>query len=375
MRRLRGLASVRARFTVACAVGLSFAPAVHAQTAQTSAAPADDAATREARALFNDGTDRAHRGDWSQAVPAFERSEALRPHAVTTYNIAYCERALGSITRARKMFARALAENAAHGGLDLPDDLATAAKGYLVELEPRVARAAITLQPEGASLQVDGRPLERATGVGRSVVFWAGTRDSGPGEAPSVAAFELELDPGAHVFVVSKAGYPDEVTSRTFEPGSETGLALDLPSPAPVTPTPAPATMTLQPRETVANAPRRVPLYVASGVGGVGLMTWAVAGGIALAQKQKVADTCSANFACTGAGSTYLARADTAADVATVGLIVGIAGVATAVVIWILSPKAVASSQAAARAGARPLTDVRIAPWASVGASGLAGSF
>src|SRR5579864_117728 len=119
MGRLQRRARVRASCSVGCAVWLLLAHAASAQTAQESGPLAEDSATGQARALFNDGTDKAHRGDWSQALPAFERSEALRPHAVTTYNIGFCERALGRTTRARKMLGKALSENAAHGGVEL----------------------------------------------------------------------------------------------------------------------------------------------------------------------------------------------------------------------------------------------------------------
>src|SRR5689334_11721443 len=112
-------------------------PGVLAQSPPAAQAPAPgeaDAATLQARALFSEGTDKAHRGEWSLALAAFQRSWSLHPHAVTAYNIGYCERALGRYTRARKMFGEAFAESAAHGGVELPQELAAAAKTYLAEL-------------------------------------------------------------------------------------------------------------------------------------------------------------------------------------------------------------------------------------------------
>jgi hypothetical protein len=343
---------------------------------QGSTAPAEDTAVSQARALFNEGTERAQHGDWSQALPAFERSSALRPHAVTTYSIGYCERALGQIVRARKTLGKALAESAARGG-ELPDDLTTAAKTYLAELERRVARAVIRLSPEDASVLVDGRPLERATTDGPQPVLWAGTRDLGPAEPAPAARFELPLDPGVHVLIVAKEGYANEVTTRTFEPGSEVQLDLKL-SPAQQL---APGSPGPGAEGAGTGARSRVPLNIALGVGGAGLITGAVAGGIALGQAAKVRDTCSASHACTGTGSTYLSRADTAADVATVGFIVGGVGAAAAGVIWWMSakgagasaePPASAASKASARGGLR---DVRVTPWVTWGGGGVTGTF
>src|SRR5260221_14259973 len=78
-------------------------------------AAADDAATAvvdpkvaEARRLFAEGASLADLGRWSEALEKFEASAALRPHATTTYDIGYCERALGHPTRAKRFFERAL---------------------------------------------------------------------------------------------------------------------------------------------------------------------------------------------------------------------------------------------------------------------------
>jgi hypothetical protein len=326
---------------------------------QGSAPTADDTATSQARALFNDGADKARRGDWSQALPAFEHSEALRPHAATTYNIGFCERALGRTTRARKMLGRALAENAAHGGVELPEELATAAKTYLAELEGRLAHAVITVSPEGASILVDGRPLERAVTDGLRPVLWAGTRDLGPAEPLPASTFELQLDPGAHVLVVSKAAYGDQVTTRTFEPGAEVQVTLQLSAP-----TPAPVTHAAATEGT--GGPSRVPLYVALAVGGAGLATGAIAGGIALAQQSKLASECQGHACYPGDGQTTLSRTDTAADVSTAGFIVGGVGAAAAAVIWLLSPRAAAPQSGAAGS---------LSPWIAPGGGGLSGTF
>jgi len=310
----------------------------------------------QARALFLEGTEDARRGDWSQALPAFERSEALRPHAVTAYNIGFCERALGRTTRARKMLGRAMAENAAHGGVELPEDLATAARTYLSELEKRIARAVVSVSPDGATIGVDGRPLEPATAGGLRPVLWAGTRDPGPAEPVAASTFELELDPGSHVFVVSRPGYADEVVARTFEAGAEVNLTVKLSPPAP-----APAALPT-PRPAGAESPSRAPLYVALAIGGAGLATGAIAGGVALAQKSKVSSDCP-SFTCSGPGATELSQTGTAADVSTTGFLVGGVGVAVAAVIWWLSP-------GGSRGGAAYVT-----PWVAPGGGGVAGSF
>ena len=347
---------------VGCAAWLALEHAAPAQTPLRAPAPAEDTATSQARALFTEGTEDANRGDWSQALPAFERSEALRPHAVTTYNIGFCERALGRTMRARKMLGKALAENAAHGGVELPDDLSASARTYLAELERRIARAVVSVSPADSAITVDGAPLERGTTDGPRPVLWAGTRDPGPGEPPPASTFELELDPGSHVLVASRDGYGNEVTTRTFEAGAETALTLTLSVPAPA-PAPAPASASaFAPASTPPPAaPSRLPLTLAIVVGGAGLATGAIAGSIALAQRQKLSSDCP-TFSCSGSGATDLSRADTAADVATAGFIVGGIGAATALVIWWLSSRSA------------PAT-ARLQPWIASGQGGVSGTF
>ncbi len=360
-----------ARACASCLVGLLLSLPASAQTAPKPAAappaPADET-TRQARALFTQGTAFANRGDWSQALPAFEQSEALRPHAVTTYNIGFCERAVGRTMRARKMLGKALAESAAHGGVELPDDLTASARTYLSELEKRIARAVVTVSPADASILVDGAPLERGATEGPRPVLWAGTRDPGAGEAAPASTFELELDPGPHVFVASKEGSGNQVTTRTFQAGAEVELMLAISPPPPPPPPPALAQGPAVPgpvsspadREHV-SAPSRIPRYVAIGVGAAGLATGIIAGSMAMAERAKVSQECQ-SFTCTGPGTTDLSRADTAADTATAGFIVAGVGEATAAVLWWLSPKAAPAA-------------ARVSPWLGPAGGGVRGTF
>jgi hypothetical protein len=310
-------------------------PGVLAQSPPAAQSPAsEDAGTLQARALFNEGTDKAHRGEWSLALAAFQRSWALHPHAVTAYNIGYCERALGRYTRARKVFGEAFAESAAHGGVELPQEQATAAKTYLAELERLIARAVISVSPEGASIVVDGRPLERADANGPRPVVWAGTRAPGEGEAVPASTFELQIDPGAHVFVLSKAGYVEHVSTHEFQPGIVTNIELTLSEAAPAAPKlaapastggeepearPKPPNRREEP-EVRPPPPSRWPLYAAASVGVAGLATGAIAGIVAIGTK--------------GEGTSHYAQAGTAADVSTAGFIAGGIGLASAALAW-----------------------------------------
>jgi len=192
------------------------------------ASAGDEPDAAEANAAFHEGTALVGKAQWAEALAAFERADKLKRHAVTTYNIGACERAMGRYTRARRTLAKAIEEHEASGGRQLSESLLTETKGYIKEIDGLLAKAAITVTPANASIAVDGRPLEPAHAEGDVATLVAGTRPPGPGEPPPKASFQVILDPGAHVFTFSRKGFNDAVVNRTFSPGAVSSLKLEL---------------------------------------------------------------------------------------------------------------------------------------------------
>jgi len=179
----------------------------------------ENAQLTEARQLFQSGTELVKVAQWYEALGAFERSNALRPHPVTLFNLAACERALGRYTRARARFVEAL------GAVPpVPPTLAEEMRTYLGEVEGLLVHADIELEPADAAIAVDGRPIQRQ--AGNTVV--AGLADPGPGKPAPAAHFELIADPGPHLVVLSRPGFNDAVVRVTWAPGSRPTLALKL---------------------------------------------------------------------------------------------------------------------------------------------------
>jgi tetratricopeptide (TPR) repeat protein len=181
-----------------------------------------------ARREFNKGAELVKSERWAEALDSFERAAKVKTHAVTSFNIAQCERALGQYTRARRSFREALKLNEGSGNVDLPESASNEAKGLLAELEHILARADVALQPIDAAVAIDGRPLERVDDEDGKAVFVAGTALPAPGTAPSLANFRVVMNPGPHVVTVSRRGYQDVVVNRTFSPGSTANLNLEL---------------------------------------------------------------------------------------------------------------------------------------------------
>ncbi len=180
---------------------------------------AEEDAIAVARQHFVAGAELVRAAQWAEALLAFEKSHALRPHAVTLYNIGACERALGHYTRARAELQSALQPT-------LPESLATESKAFIGEIDRLLAHIQVTLAPPDAALAVDGRPLEMSPEDPHTLT--AGTLAPGPGQPPPAQPIQLVLNPGAHVLTLSRKGFTDVVLNRTFSPGGRDQLSLEL---------------------------------------------------------------------------------------------------------------------------------------------------
>jgi PEGA domain len=227
--RLRSKQYARALFALFTCLGLI---ASSASAAEPSPVPvsqqADTPETSKAREEFLSGAELVKQARWGEAMGAFERSSKLRPHAITTYNIGACERAMGFYTRAQKTFQDALHQNEANGRTDLPAALIVDIEGYLSQIRSLLSAALVTLVPANAAISVDGRPLELTERASNPPVLAAGVRDPGPGETPPASVFRIELDPGLHVITLSRKGFADAVVNRTFLPGATAEMSLHL---------------------------------------------------------------------------------------------------------------------------------------------------
>ena len=190
---------------------------------------ASEADVHRARTEFTRGTSLVRRAQWAEALAAFERSQSLRPHAVTTFNIGACLRAMGRYTRARAAFSQALAENKLRKG-ELPGTLAAEARGYIAEIDRLAARVRVTIDPADAAIAIDGQPLvqDDSANTKDGVRMIAGLAPPGPGKPAPSREFEVIMDPGTHVLMVSRRGFAGAVVNRTFPPGTSEVVSIQL---------------------------------------------------------------------------------------------------------------------------------------------------
>jgi hypothetical protein len=298
-----------------------------------AAAPAsDDDARADAREAYRQGTALARDARWDEALAAFERSYALQPHPITSYNIAFCERAVGHYTRAYALARRALEEHEDGTLGALTETLLASARSHLDQAKQRVARVQVTVTPPDARLVVDGRPLESAEGDEGAPILLAGTREAGPSEALPEGRAEVWLDPGAHVFVMSHDG-TDTAVTRRFAPGARGELELVAKEKAVVeVARPAPAA----PVRVEAPPPDRTWAYVALGTGAAGLIAGGITGWIAMSKRSDLLDACGPTRKdCPPEDQRRIDSMNLFADLSTIGFAVGGAGIALGTVLWL----------------------------------------
>lgn len=183
----------------AVVITLALSPAsARAQTAPDATASARFA---DARRAFEEGVEAVRVGRPADAVPAFERSFALRPSAVVAVNLGLVLRGVGRLAEARRWYTRFL-ELA--GDADRARHEATV-RAHLAEIDRRLARLVLrSVVPPGAVVRFDEGPL---------------TPDDGDA---------LRVDPGAHTVLARAEGHREHRETLTLSEGERRELALRL---------------------------------------------------------------------------------------------------------------------------------------------------
>jgi len=301
------------------------------ETSAAASAGFDDARTSEAREAFKLGAELAREARWDEARVMFSRSNALKPHPVTIYNLAFCDRAMGRPARALELFQRAL--DVDHAGPDhLADELIGVTRRYLAEASARVVQVRWS-GVEPSELRVDGRPLEAFVSDGQ--MFYVLAESPDPPAATRNEAAALLLDPGTHVFVARRPGSADVVETRAVAAGEQLRINFKFEAP----PVPHRAARAAEKRRSSSSFPGRGYAYAALGVGAAGIVVGGVAGTVALAARSKLRDECVfPGHACSRRSEDDIQRLQTSSSVATVAFVVGAVGAAGGITLLALAP-------------------------------------
>ena len=239
-------------------------------------------------------------GHWHEARTLFERAHALAPSARTLRGLGIVAFELRHYARSARLLQQALE--------DTRQPLTQALQAQTRELVQRaigfVGRYRIALQPPDAMLSVDGA------------------------KAQLEPDGSLWLDPGEHTLRARAPGHREAVQELDVRGGEQLELTLALEplrqppaaqgSPAlqePASKPPAPAPQAGQSQSSL------LPSILALSVGGLGLGTFAVLGGLAMAEDADLEQSCSPS--CTDDRISQFRGLILAADI---GLAVGLAG-------------------------------------------------
>jgi hypothetical protein len=286
-----------------------------------------------ADALFNRGLADMDAGRYETACSAIAESQRLDPRPGTLFTLAVCEAQRGRIATA-----------VTHYGdyLSLYERLAPAQKARQGKRpnEAKAQRQALLPQVPELTLVLP-REAPARTEVHRDGVL----------VAKAALGVALPVDPGEHVLTTQAPGGPVWEQRLSLGKGEKKQLTLEV-KPPPEQPAAKPAVAPV-PEEKPAPQPdkasagpsgRRVAVYVASGVGVIGLVLGGGMGVLTLKNKSEIDDHCGSGIkspdetACDQAGLDAAKRAKPLSAVSTVGFAVGAAGVGAAVVLLLTEP-------------------------------------
>ncbi|MFT3928067.1 MAG: PEGA domain-containing protein [Myxococcales bacterium] len=211
--------------------------------------PKDKARARE---LYTLGQQMFRQGDFAGAEKSFVDAYAAVPNPIVLLSIAECQVRTENFTEAVVTLSRYVSERP-----DAPDRAQV--EEQIQKLKAKPGLVTVESTPAGATIWVDGQNSSRITPA------------------------DIELPAGDHVISVEAQGYNNAEQTVTVLIGSVQRVSL---SPIPQAP----------PAESVATTPEvqiqaratsegKLPMWIATGVAGAGLVTGAILGGLALKEK------------------------------------------------------------------------------------------
>jgi hypothetical protein len=178
----------------------------------------------------------------------------------------------------------------------------------------------------------------------------------------------LPVNPGQHVVTTQVPGGAGIVTRVSVDRAERKQVELKVgpqggakESPTPANPAEPAVASPGAPAAQQADAgtgpgSRRIWIYGAAGLGAAGIVVGSITGALVLGKKGTIEDNCT-DTRCNAAGKDAADSAHSLGLVSTIGFGVGIAGLATAAVLFFTEPKASASASASTRSWSPLIAD------------------
>jgi PEGA domain len=352
-----------ARARRALSIGVMAMPLAHGGVLRTaSAQDASASDTAAARSLAVEGLKLAEAGHCAEAIDKLTRAERLRHAPIVLGRLGECEVMRGRLVDGTEMLRRVLREPSPPNPSAPLLKARERAQAALDAATPRIAALIVSVRgprEDGALVTIDGQPISSA-----------------------LLGADRPTDPGEHVVEVEATGFLKATRRVTLAPGEKRGVAVELvpdpkaaiaigaPPPRAIVPAPreqesAPATEARGGEEP--RSPRRAPAYAFWLLGGAAIGVGTAFGVVAWKGKRDLDGVCTANV-CPAASQDRLDSAMRAADISTVALGIGAAGIALGTILF-----ATAGSRSNSDAGAPRARRARA--WLGIGAGGIAADF
>jgi hypothetical protein len=278
----------------------------------------------QAQSRFLRGKELFSKNRYEDAVSEFRASHDIVASPNTRLEVARCLRAMGKIVASYAELGRAMVEAKELVGQDKRYQRAyDAAAAERADIEPQLGFVSMTIvnASDDSSVRVNGEEIRRAA--------W--------GEPAPVAAGSTEI-------VVQTPGRPPVTRALTLAAGQKTQVTIDArPNDTPAAPEPPPAETSSA--HTGPNL--RTWAFVAGGVGAAGVITALVAGAMAQSTYGDLTTACN-NGPCPAAKAGEISSGKTQETIANVGLVVGVLGLGTGAVLYLVGKPAAPSGTAAA---------------------------
>jgi tetratricopeptide (TPR) repeat protein len=273
---------------------------------------------QRSREHFEKGMALRKDSSFSASADEFKKAYELYPNYRILYHVAKSQAGAGQAVDAINNYNRFLVES--KGKID--PNRQTEVKQDISRLYPKVGIVELECSVKGAKILVDGK-VQGTTPVTKSLV----------------------VEPGSHSVVVSLDGNSLLEKEVSLEAGNTVALQVTGDDMGDLEAAEAETALTVDGTdEEDGERPKRIWTWVAAGVGGAGLIGWAVAGGIALDKEAEVLELCP-NSKCPNDPVTLKDARDArditrdAALAADILMGVGIAGLAVGTVLFFFEPK------------------------------------
>jgi hypothetical protein len=233
-----------------------------------------DEQRRQARELAAQGFDALQRKDFAEAEDAFRRADALVHAPTLVLDHARALVGLGRLVEAHEGFAQVLREGVAANAPWQWRSAVDAARAELGAIEPRLAWLTVTVSgPRAPEVKIDSKLLRQA-GLG----------------------VRLAMDPGTHTIVVRADRFLPVEKVVTLDEGQAAKVELvaepdPSAAPAPAESKPAPQVIFVNTPEAPKARDNTLATILLT-AGGVGLVTGAVTGFLALGARSDLKDRC-----------------------------------------------------------------------------------